>query len=225
MVPLPHHFFDLTTFAHRALFQKARPVWQALALLTNYLDECSLGKIEVHIPQGVTLIHPEKISIGAGTIVQSGALIEGPCVIGKNCQIRHGAYVRPYLIAGDGCVLGHCSELKHAVLLDGACAPHFNYVGDSLLGNRVNLGAGVVCANLRLDKKEVVAQWGTEKRKTGLNKFGAVIGDDAQLGCNSVLNPGLLLRKKTLSRACSSLQHSNWTASAALVGAKELASC
>ncbi len=225
MVPLPHHFFDLTTFAHQALFEKVNPVWQALDHLKNYLNTCSLGKIEVHIPQGVTLIHPEKISIGEGTVVESGAFIEGPCLIGKNCHIRHGAYLRPYLITGDACVLGHCSELKHTVLLNGACAPHFNYVGDSLIGNRVNLGAGVICANLRLDKKEVVAQWGKEKRKTGLKKFGAVIGDDTQLGCNSVLNPGLLLRKKTLSRACSSLQHSNWTAPVASSGLKELASC
>ena len=210
MLPLPSHFFDLKDFNHRDLFYCDRPVWETLKNLKPYLDTYNLGQIDCDIPAGVTLVNPDQISIGKETVLEVGSFIEGPCIIGSYCTVRHGAYLRPYLITGDYCTLGHAVELKHAILLDRAKASHFNYVGDSMIGNRVNLGAGVVCANLRLDRKEVVARFGEQKVKSGLKKFGAVIGDDSQLGCNSVVNPGILLKKRTLSKACFSWQTSNW---------------
>jgi len=142
-------------------------------------------------------------------LVEPGSYIEGPCVIGDGCHIRHGAYIRPYVLTGNGCVLGHASEFKHSVLLDDVCAAHFNYVGDSILGNRVQLGAGAICANFRLDSKEVMVKIGEDHFKTGTKKFGAIIGDQSKVGCNSVINPGILLRKRTMVRACSLVQCSN----------------
>ena len=205
----PKFFFDLSVWAHQSLFSNDQPVWETLKNITPYLKSLELGKIQTEIPKGVTLVKPESISIGEGTVIQSGAYIEGPCLIGKQCEVRHGAYIRGGVITGNGCVLGHSTELKQAILLDHAHAPHFNYVGDSILGNHVNLGAGVICANFRLDHGEVVIQLEGESMRTKLKKFGAIIGDHSQLGCNSVTNPGILLRKKTYCRPCSSLQRSN----------------
>ena len=214
MHPLPDHFFDLKDFFHIDLFRSEKPVWETLKNLKPYLDARELGQIDCEVPDGVILVNPDKISIGKGTTLEAGSFIEGPCIIGTHCHIRHGAYLRPYLITGDHCTLGHAVEIKHAVLLDHACASHFNYIGDSLIGNRVNLGAGVICANLRLDRKEVVVRFGEQRVKSGLKKLGAIIGDGSQLGCNSVINPGILLKKGTFSKACSSWQTSNWNGSA-----------
>lgn len=205
----PETFFDLSTFEHRKVFLEKEPVWESLKGLRGYLERLELGKIECPIPEGVFLINPEKISIGKGTIVEAGAYIEGPVAIGKDCLVRHGAYIRGDVLTGDQCIIGHSTEVKHAIFLNDAKAPHFNYVGDSILGNHVNIGAGVICANFRLDHGEVVIEIEGKLYKTGVNKFGAVLGDGSQLGCNSVTNPGVLLRKKTYSRACTSIQKSN----------------
>lgn len=208
-MPTPERFFDLQDFFHKDLFKLDLPVWDSLKVLKRYLDSLGLGKIECAIPEGVTLVNPSKISIGKGTRVESGSYIEGPCVIGEDSQIRHGAYVRPYVLTGKRCIIGHSTEVKHSILLDSAQAPHFNYVGDSILGKGVNLGAGVICANFRLDHGEVIVEVEGKRFETGLRKFGAVLGDLSQIGCNSVLNPGVLLRRRTFSRACSSIQKSN----------------
>ncbi|MEM7175399.1 MAG: UDP-N-acetylglucosamine diphosphorylase [Chlamydiota bacterium] len=214
MFPLPSHFFDLKDFAHADLFFNKKPVWDTLKNLKLYLEAYTLGQIDCEVPDGVVLVNPDKISIGEKTILEPGSFIEGPCIIGSHCHVRHGAYLRSYFIAGDHCMLGHAVEVKRAVLLDHASASHFNYIGDSLIGNRVNLGAGVVCANLRLDRKEVMIRLGDQVLKSGLKKLGAIVGDGSQLGCNSVINPGVLLKKRTLSKACVSWETSNWNASA-----------
>lgn len=202
-------FFDLKTFEHQSLFEKGHPVWNALKNLKDYLESLTLGNIECDIPSSVILKNPDQISIGKGTVVEPGAYIQGPCVIGKNCEVRHGSYIRPYLLTGDECVIGHATETKHTIFLNGAKAPHFNYVGDTILGNDVNIGAGVICANFRLDKKSVpVRVWGMQF-SSKLNKFGAIVGDHTQIGCNTVLNPGVLLRKRSLIRSCESISESN----------------
>ena len=192
----PECFFDLTSFKHRLLFQE-RPVWLALKEVERFFDFAKLGQIECDIPKSVTLVNPQLISIGKGTHIQPGAYLEGPCWIGKDCEVRHLAFVRAHTLIGDGCVIGHATEVKKAIFLNGAKAPHFNYVGDSILGNRVNLGAGVICANYRLDQEEITVNWGQEKVKTNLKKLGAIIGDDTFIGCNAVLNPGLILKKNS----------------------------
>ena len=194
--------FDLSGFAHASLFQEAAPPWEALLHLAEYMKRQPLGRIEVDIPEGVFLVHPELISIGKGTRLEPGAYIAGPCIIGTDCQVRHGAYLRGDVLVGNRCIIGHATEIKHSILLDGAAAPHFNYVGDSILGKGVNLGAGVVCANLRLDHGFVSVQWEGKKITTSLKKLGALIGDGAQVGCHCVLNPGTILGRGSLCFPC-----------------------
>ena len=144
--------------------------------------------------------------------VQEGASIEphvhliGPCLIERNTTIRSHAYVREYTWMMSGSLLGHASESKHSLFLPGAKAPHFNYVGDSVLGSNANLGAGVKLSNLRNDGKHIGIWLNDVRRETGLRKFGAILGDDAQLGCNAVTNPGTVLGK-------SSMVHPNTTVS------------
>jgi NDP-sugar pyrophosphorylase family protein len=151
--------------------------------------------IETNIPEGVFLIDRHLITIEKGSVIEPGAYIKGPCYIGKNCTIRHGAYIRGNLITGDGCVIGHDTEIKNAIFLNQVHAAHFAYVGDSILGNRVNLGAGTKCANLKFDKQAIILNVDGNKIETGLKKFGAVLGDDVQTGCNVVTNPGTILGK------------------------------
>ncbi len=198
----PSTFFDLETFAHAALFSDCEHVWEALLRLKDYLKQQSLGCIEAEIPEGVTIVEPETVSIGKGCRIEPGSYIHGPCIIGENCEIRQGAYIRGNFIAGRACVIGHTTEVKHAVFLDGAHAAHFAYVGDSILGNDVNLGAGVKCANVRLDRQQVIVRHEQQRIPTGLKKFGAVIGDCCQIGCNTVLNPGTLLGREVCCVPC-----------------------
>ena len=136
-------------------------------------------------------------------IIENSALVEpsthfiGPCYIGKEAIIRHGAYVREYSWICTQAVVGHASEVKHSILLPGAKAPHFNYVGDSILGKGVNLGAGVKLSNLRNDGTEVILRIGDARRSSGLRKFGAILGEGCQLGCNAVTNPGTILGRNS----------------------------
>lgn len=196
------YYFDLSQFKHAALFKKGEFVWEALTQVAAYLQKFSLGQILAEIPSGAFVINPSVVSIGKGTIIEPGAYIKGPCIIGENCTIRQGAYIRGDLICGDHCVIGHDSEIKNAILLDGAHAAHFAYVGDSILGNKVNLGAGTKCANLKLDNGPVIIHHNGKRFPTGMRKFGAIIGDASQTGCNSVTNPGTLIGKNVAVCPC-----------------------
>ncbi len=191
-------YFALEGFVHSALWKKGEPVWAALWNINEYLKQHPF-RIEIDIPPNVFLQNPEEISIGKGTVIEPGVMIIGPCIVGKNCVLKHGAYLREGCILGDGCHVGHSSELKHSILLNHAAATHFVYVGDSILGTAVNLGAGVKCANLRLDRAEVAVVSDGKKWKTGLKKLGAIVGDRTQIGCNCVLNPGTLVGKECFS--------------------------
>lgn len=196
------NFFDLSAFPQLSLFEDCAFPWQAIERLSAYLAMQDLGKIETDVPPSAFLVDPSMISIGPGTFIEPGAYIEGPCIIGAHCTIRHGAYIRGGCILGDHCVVGHSTEIKHSILLNHACAAHFNYVGDSILGNRVNLGAGVKCANYRFDHQPVTVTTEEGVKETGLRKLGAVIGDDAQVGCNCVINPGTLVGKMSFCYPC-----------------------
>ena len=132
----------------------------------------------------------EQVVIGEGTVVEDGVMIKGPAIIGRRCQIRHGAYIREHVIVGDDCVVGNACELKQSVLFNRAQVPHFNYVGDSILGHRAHLGAGVKISNVKLSAGTVTVEAAGERIDTGLRKFGALIGDGCDVGCNAVLNPG-----------------------------------
>ena len=140
----------------------------------------------------------DDIFVGPGCVVEPGALIKGPTIIGSNCDIRQGAYLRGHCLVGDRCVLGHTTEMKHSVMLNSAKAGHFAYIGDSILGNRTNLGAGTKLANLKITGTPVNIKINDKIYDTGLRKFGAIIGDDTETGCNSVTNPGTLLGRRCL---------------------------
>lgn len=195
-------FFNLDQCSFSQLFEENVYVWEALENLETFFRTIKFGKIEGTVSSSAYLVHPEKIIIGKGTVVEPGAYICGPCVIGKNCEIRHGAYLRGNVLIGDGCVIGHDTEIKRSILLNEVCAAHFNYVGDSILGNKVNLGAGVKLANLRLDNHEISFIIQGEKVLTGLCKLGAIIGDHAQLGCNVVTNPGTIIGPNSFCFPC-----------------------
>ena len=126
------------------------------------------------------------------------ATLIGPLWIGPRTEIRPGAYLRGNVIVGADCVLGNACEFKNALLMDRVQVPHFSYVGDSILGNRAHLGAGAVCSNLRLDQAEIEVDTGAGRTPTGLKKFGAIFGDDAEAGCNAVLMPGTVLGRRAL---------------------------
>ena len=135
----------------------------------------------------------KKIKLGKGVLIESGALIKGPAVIGDYTEIRQGAYVRGYCLTGKRCVIGHATEVKHSIFLNDAKAGHFAYLGDSILGNDANLGAGTKFANLRFLPGNVQIRTNKGVLDTGLRKLGAILGDRVQTGCNSVTNPGTLI--------------------------------
>jgi NDP-sugar pyrophosphorylase family protein len=125
-------------------------------------------------------------------------MIKSPAIIGDHSEIRQGAYLRGYTLVGNRCVVGHTTEVKHSIFLNDAKAGHFAYLGDTILGNRVNLGAGTKCANLRFVAGNVSIRTAISKIDTGLRKFGAILGDDCQTGCNSVTSPGTILGPSSL---------------------------
>jgi len=196
------YFFDLTNFPHASLFSDIDFPWNALQKLDSYLQTVPLGVHEGEISPQAYLIHPELISIGEGSCVEPGAYIQGPCVIGKYCTIRHGAYIRGQVLTGDYCVIGHDTEVKTAIFLNHVHAAHFAYVGDSILGHYVNLGAGTKCANFRLDQGTIHVHYEQQRFATQQRKLGALIGDYSQIGCNTVLNPGTLIGPYVKSYPC-----------------------
>ena len=198
----PTYFFSLSHYKHKALFADSRFVWEALTKIASYLKNYKLGDIEVAVPFGAFLENSHLISIGKGTTIEPGCYIKGPCIIGENCSIRHGAYIRGDVVVGDGCVIGHDTEIKNSVMLDGSHAAHFAYLGDTILGNKVNLGSGTKCANLKLDNTQVSIFLNGNKVSTGLRKFGAIVGDKSQFGCNSVSNPGTLVGQNVRVYPC-----------------------
>lgn len=196
-------YFDLSNYRHADFLEKYQYAWESLIHINDYLDEMQLGQILGEVSEKAYLVNPDKIFIGKGTKVEPGAYIEGPCYIGENCVVRHGAYIRGNLITGDQCIIGHDSEMKNSIMLNHSHAAHFAYVGDSILGNYVNLGAGTVCANLKLDGSEIVISFEGHQYPTGCRKFGAILGDHVQTGCNSVTNPGTIVGKGSVCYPCT----------------------
>ena len=191
-------FFALPpTLAHFAPHFRSDVVpWEWLQEIGPALAEALAGiAVEQRPPggqiSGTVFIHPS-------VSVPRTATIIGPAWIGPDTEIRPGAFIRGQVIAGRGCVLGNSSEFKNCLLLDGVQVPHFSYVGDSILGNRAHLGAGAILSNLRLDRKPVAVRWPGGTVETGLRKFGAILGDEAEVGCNAVLNPGTILGRRSL---------------------------
>ena len=187
----PADLFDLQQTEHAAIFADCKYAWEALKKIESYL-KANL-KPELHNKcDGVAFIG-EDVFIGEGTVVEDGVMIKGPAIIGRNCQIRHNAYIRENVIIGDNCVVGNSTEIKNSLLFNNAAAPHFNYVGDSILGHKAHLGAGVKISNFKLFPGNITVELDGKPFDTGLRKFGALLGDSAEAGCNAVLNPGSIL--------------------------------
>jgi NDP-sugar pyrophosphorylase family protein len=182
--------------AFRAFFRADAPPWEWLGQIAPALAAHRFDTGAPRVPAGVHLEGP--VHLGAGVTLPAHATIIGPAWIGAGTQIRPGAFIRGGVIVGAGCVLGNASEFKNCLLMDGVQAPHYNYVGDSILGNRAHLGAGAICSNLRLDQKNVFIHLEGGAVDTGRKKFGALLGDGAEVGCNAVLNPGAVLGPRSL---------------------------
>ncbi|MEI6033464.1 MAG: UDP-N-acetylglucosamine diphosphorylase [Verrucomicrobiae bacterium] len=187
----PTEFFDLDHTEHRVIFENVEYAWQALQKITAYLQfrlkPAVLGK---------TIGKPfvsNAVFVGSGTVIEQGAMIKGPAWIGENCEIRNGCYIRENVIIGNNVVAGNSCEFKNCLVFDSAQVPHFNYVGDSILGYKAHLGAGVILSNVKLDRSDISIATPERTIATGLRKFGAIVGDHAEIGCNSVLSPGSLI--------------------------------
>jgi UDP-N-acetylglucosamine diphosphorylase / glucose-1-phosphate thymidylyltransferase / UDP-N-acetylgalactosamine diphosphorylase / glucosamine-1-phosphate N-acetyltransferase / galactosamine-1-phosphate N-acetyltransferase len=189
-------FLDLTRTDHASLFQDSMPVWEALKKIRDYLQQRLEPKMHATI-LGNPFIG-DRVLIGTGTTIENGATIIGPAWIGSNCEIRSGCYIRENVIIGNGVVLGNSSECKNCIVFDEAEIPHFNYVGDSIVGYKAHLAAGVILSNVRLDRGEILVRYQENKIPTGLRKFGAIVGDKAEIGCNSVISPGSLIGRGAL---------------------------
>jgi NDP-sugar pyrophosphorylase family protein len=212
----PADFFDLSDPFVRALFDGCTYVWEAVGRISWHVARLTRERQKVigEVMPGA-FVSERAIYIGEGARVEPGAYVLGPAYIGAGCVVRHGALVRENVVMLPGSVLGHASEAKNSLFLPQAHAPHFNYVGDSILGHRVNLGAGTKLSNLAIvsEKDLRTGQRPTIELRvedliydTGLAKLGAILGDDAQTGCNSVLNPGCLVGQRSLVYANISLR-------------------
>jgi NDP-sugar pyrophosphorylase family protein len=183
--------FDLSRTEHAVVFDGCDYAWEALKKIGDYLQARLRPGLHNRC-QGVAYIG-EQVYIGEGTVVEDGVMIKGPAIIGRNCEIRHNAYIREWVIIGDNCLVGNSCELKNCLLFNDAVAPHFNYVGDSIMGCKAHLGAGVKISNFKLVPGNITVEIEGRPFDTGLRKFGALLGDRSEVGCNAVLNPGSII--------------------------------
>lgn len=182
--------FECRTPYLKALFDSAEYPWEMLPRIKSYIISLLENGLEdfSEISEGVF--------VGKDVKIYPNVIIEAPAIIGCGTEIRPGAFIRGSVITGENCVIGNSTELKNCVLLDGVQVPHYNYVGDSILGNKAHMGAGSICSNLKADKKNVVIK-GDVNYETGIKKIGAILGDGADIGCGCVLNPGTVVGKRT----------------------------
>ena len=176
----------------RAIFEGVKYPWEVLTKINNFIFEYAKN-----LPSDFERID-EFVWVGKGTTIDKSVLIKGPAIIGYNCEIRHSAYIRENVIIGNDVVVGNSTEIKNSILFNKAQVPHYNYVGDSILGYKSHLGAGVITSNLKSDGTLVKVKYGTNSIETGLRKFGAIVGDLSEVGCNSVLNPGTIIGKHSI---------------------------
>lgn len=191
--------FDCTNYYLRDFVNSFEYPWEMLPNIKDFI----LSLIDNGL-ENYTLLS-ENVLIGPNVKIAPTAHIEGPTIIGANTEIRPGAYIRGSVITGENCVIGNSSELKNCILLDKVQAPHYNYIGDSVLGNHSHMGAGSICSNLKSDGKAVVIH-GDEEYVTGLRKIGGILGDGADIGCGCVLNPGTVIGKNTSVYPLNSLR-------------------
>ncbi len=182
------HLYDLSHTQAASLLSQYEYPWEALAKIGEFILQLgqSLSQDEYDHPS-------EDVWISKTAKVYPGAYIAGPAIIGPGTEVRPGAFVRGKALVGEGCVVGNSTELKNVILFDGVQVPHYNYVGDSILGYKSHMGAGSITSNVKSDKTLVTVRGGEEAIETGLKKMGAMLGDFVEVGCNSVLNPGTVI--------------------------------
>ena len=186
------NLYSLDQSIARKLLESAVYPWEVLPKIKEFIIELGnqLNKYEYE-QKG------ENVWIAKTAKVAPTAYINGPAIIGKDAEIRHCAFIRGNAIIGEGAVVGNSTELKNVILFNKVQVPHYNYVGDSILGYKSHMGAGSITSNVKSDKKLVVVKNGDAKIETGLKKFGAMIGDNVEVGCGSILNPGSVIGKNT----------------------------
>ena len=184
--------YTLENTIAKPLFEGKEYPWEALPEISEFIYE--LGKA---LPDEKFNKVGEDVWIAKSATVASSASITGPCIIDENAEIRHCAFIRGNAIVGKGTVVGNSTELKNVVLFDSVQVPHYNYVGDSVLGYKAHMGAGSITSNVKSDKTLVIVASPECRIETGLKKFGAMLGDHVEVGCNSVLNPGSVVGHNT----------------------------
>lgn len=183
--------YDLTQTIAAKIFEGKTYPWEVLPLIKDFILE--LGET---LDPAEYEKRGENIWIAKDASIAPTASINGPCIIGKGAEIRQCAFIRGNAIVGEGAVVGNSTELKNVILFNKVQVPHYNYVGDSVLGYKAHMGAGSITSNVKSDKKLVVVKGADEQIETGLKKFGAMLGDEVEVGCNSVLNPGSVLGRR-----------------------------
>lgn len=186
------NLYNLNETIAKDLLESVTYPWEALPKISEYiidlgvkLDKSKFEKIG------------ENVWVAKTAKIAPTAYIAGPTIIGENAEIRHCAFIRGKAIVGNNCVVGNSTELKNVILFNNVQVPHYNYVGDSILGYKSHMGAGSITSNVKSDKKLIVVKSGTKKIETGLKKIGAMIGDEVEIGCGSVLNPGSVIGKNS----------------------------
>ena len=195
-IPSVDELFSLKQTEHSEIFHEIRQPWDVLLRIEEYLRS-NLQHEQNGQVHNQAVIRGD-VYIGENSIIEAGALICGPVSIGRNCRIGHGAILRNNVVVGDDCVIGHAVEIKNSLLFNGCKVAHFNYVGDSVLGAKVHLGAGAILSNYRLIRGNVRVHLEERKIDTGMDKLGALIGDRTEIGCNVVLQPGTIIGQDCL---------------------------
>ena len=184
--------YSLDQTIAKDIFNGVTYPWEVLPKISSFILELGATLSEDEYEK-----HGENVWVAKSAKVAPTAFINGPAIIGKDAEVRHCAFIRGNAIVGEGAVVGNSTELKNVVLFNKVQVPHYNYVGDSVLGYKSHMGAGSICSNVKSDKKLVVVKDSDEKIETGLKKFGAMLGDHVEVGCGSVLNPGTVIGRNT----------------------------
>ena len=186
------NLYNLEETIAKNLLEKLTYPWEALPKINQFIIELG-NKLDTEVYE----LKGENIWIAKSAKIMPSAYIKGPAIIGENAEVRHCAFIRGNAIVGNNAVVGNSTELKNVILFNNVQVPHYNYVGDSILGYKAHMGAGSITSNVKSDKKLVIVKKGTETIETGLKKFGAMIGDNVEVGCGSILNPGSVIGKNT----------------------------
>lgn len=185
-------FFDIREFEYKELFDGVEYVWDALTKINSFIKDQSKGEHKSSYK------NIADVFVGKGAVIEDTAVIKGPCIVGENSYIGPAAFIRENCLIGNNVHIGHGVEVKSSIILNEAHIAHLNYVGDSIIGNKVNIGAGAILANFRFDGKTIMIRFNEESIDTRLSKFGAIVGDGCKIGVNSVLNPGTILGKNSI---------------------------